>query len=98
HPGPPRGTIVAASWSVEPEIVLPPRDAFFAPAVTLDVQQAIGRVSVELVAPYPPGVPVLAPGERITAEAVASLLAAAKGGTRIAYAADPTMETLRVVA
>lgn len=98
HPGPPRETVVAASWSVEPEIVLPPRDAFFAPTVTLGVQQAVGRVSAELVAPYPPGVPVLAPGERITADAVASLLAAARAGTRIAYAADPTMQTLRVVA
>ena len=37
-------------------------------------------------------------GERITAEAVAGLLAAAAAGTRIAYAADPTMATLRVVA
>jgi arginine decarboxylase len=98
HAGPPRPTVVAASWSVEPEIVLPPRDAFFARAVTLPVEQAIGRVSVELVAPYPPGVPVLAPGERITAEAVASLQVAAAAGTRIAYAADPTMATLRVVA
>ncbi len=97
-PGAPRETVVAASWSVEPEIVLPPRDAFFAPAVTLDVQQAIGRVSAELVAPYPPGVPVLGPGERVTAEAVASLQTAARAGTRIAYAADPTMQTLRVVA
>ena len=98
HAGPPRPTVVAASWSVEPEIVLAPRDAFFAPAVTVGVAEAIGRVSVELVAPYPPGVPVLAPGERITAQAVASLQAAAQAGTRIAYAADPTLATFRVVA
>jgi arginine decarboxylase len=98
HTGPPRLTVVAASWSVEPEIVIPPREAFFARAATLPVEEAIGRVSVELVAPYPPGVPVLAPGERITAEAVASLQAAAAAGTRIAYAADPSMATLRVVA
>ena len=98
HTGPPRPTVVAASWGVRPEIVLPPREAFFARAATVGVEQAIGRVSVELVAPYPPGVPVLAPGERITAEAVASLRAAADAGTRIAYAADPTMQTLRVVA
>ncbi|MGI3783803.1 MAG: aminotransferase class I/II-fold pyridoxal phosphate-dependent enzyme [Janthinobacterium lividum] len=96
--GPPRENVVAASWSVRPEIVLPPREAFFATAATLPVEEAVGRVSVELVAPYPPGVPVLAPGERITAEAVASLQAAARAGTRIAYAADPTMKTLRVVA
>lgn len=98
HAGPAREHVVSASWSVRPEIVMPPREAFFAPAATLGVREAIGRVSVELVAPYPPGVPVLAPGERITAEAVDGLLAAAEAGTRIAYAADPTMQTLRVVA
>lgn len=98
HAGPPRPTVVAASWDVQPEIVMPPRDAFFAPAATLGVREAVGRVSVELVAPYPPGVPVLAPGERITEQAVDGLLAAARAGTRIAYAADPTIKTLRVVA
>lgn len=98
HAGPARATVVAASWSVTPEIVMPPREAFFAAATTLPADQAVGRVCVELVAPYPPGVPVLAPGERITAEALASLRAAAAAGTRIAYAADPTLETLRVVA
>ncbi|MCA1481818.1 hypothetical protein I6F37_43570, partial [Bradyrhizobium sp. NBAIM08] len=62
HAGPPRETVVAASWNVQPEIVLPPREAFFAPAVTVSVERAVGRVAAELVAPYPPGVPVLAPG------------------------------------
>ena len=50
-----------------------PRDAYFAPHETVAVDEAIGQVSAELVAPYPPGIPVLAPGERITAEAVAGL-------------------------
>jgi arginine decarboxylase len=49
------------------------------------------------VAPYPPGVPVLAPGEVVTAEIVEGLQAARAAGTRVAYAADPTLETLRVV-
>ena len=98
HAGPPRATALSPSWSVRPEIVLAPREAFFARAVTLPARAAVGRVSVELVAPYPPGVPVLAPGERVTEEAVSGLLAAARAGTRIAYAADPTLQTLRVVA
>ncbi len=98
HAGAPRATAVAASWSVRPEIVLSPRDAFFAPAATLPIADAVGRVCAELVAPYPPGVPVLAPGERVTAEAVEGLRVAAAAGTRIAYAADPSIATLRVVA
>lgn len=64
----------------------------------MTAREAVGRVCAELVAPYPPGVPVLAPGERVTAEAVESLQRAAAAGTRIAYAADPTIATLRVVA
>jgi len=48
--------------------VMSPRAAFFAPHERVSADAAVGRVSAELVAPYPPGVPVLAPGELITAE------------------------------
>ncbi len=54
-------------------------------------------MSAELVAPYPPGIPVLAPGEEITAAALGALEQARGAGVRIAYAADPTLATLRVV-
>ena len=60
--------------------------------------QAVGRVSAELVAPYPPGIPVLAPGEEVTLDAVEALRAARAAGSRIAYAADPTVHTLDVIA
>ena len=50
-----------------------------------------------LIAPYPPGIPVLAPGELITAEAVAALREVAADGGRIAYAADPTLATFQVI-
>jgi lysine decarboxylase len=75
-----------------------PREAYFADHAVTALRAAIGRVSAELVAPYPPGVPVLAPGERITEHAVEILLAAREAGTRIAYAADPSLDTLRTVA
>jgi len=58
---------------------------------------AVGRISAELVAPYPPGIPVLAPGEVITADALAALRAAQAQGGRIAYAADPTLATFQVI-
>ncbi len=48
--------------------------------------EAVGRVSAELIAPYPPGVPVLAPGELVTQPALGALLAARDDGVRIAYA------------
>ena len=74
-----------------------PRDAFFADNETVGADAAVGKVSAELIAPYPPGVPVLAPGELITAEAVASLREVKADGGRIAYAADPSLETLQVI-
>ena len=63
----------------------------------MTVDAAVGRVSAELVAPYPPGIPVLAPGEEVTLDAVEALRAAVAAGSRIAYAADPTGHTLDVI-
>ncbi|MDX6338801.1 MAG: arginine decarboxylase [Streptosporangiaceae bacterium] len=98
HRGPPRRPVPAASWTVIPEMAMPPRQAFFCRNETQPAAKAVGRVSGELVAPYPPGVPVLAPGEVITAAALDALRAARADGGRIAYAADPTLATFQVIA
>ncbi|RNI17967.1 aminotransferase class I/II-fold pyridoxal phosphate-dependent enzyme [Flexivirga caeni] len=96
--GIPRPVVGPASYRVEPVSAIPPRQAFFAPAETVAARDAVGRVSAELVAPYPPGIPVLAPGEEITRDALDALGQARAAGLRIAYAADPTLATLRVTA
>lgn len=87
----------ATVWDVRPETVIDPRTAAFADHVRVPADDAIGRVSAETIAPYPPGVPVLAPGERITAESLAILIGARDDGARIAYAADPTLTTIQVI-
>jgi arginine decarboxylase len=94
----PRPVLSSISWTVEPDVVLSPRDAYFAEHETVSAEAAIGQVSAELVAPYPPGIPVLAPGERITVAAVEGLRDAMADGTQVRYAADPTLATLQVVA
>jgi lysine decarboxylase len=96
HRGAPRPIIGPAAYQVEPVTSMPPRQAFFATARTLPIDQAVGQTCAELIAPYPPGIPILAPGEQITAEALAALDQARVAGVRIAYAADPTLNTLRV--
>lgn len=96
--GEPRPVLPSISWTVEPDVVVSPRNAYFAAHETVSTDQAIGRVSAELVAPYPPGIPVLAPGERVTVAAVEGLRDAMADGTQIRYAADPTLQTLQVVA
>jgi arginine decarboxylase len=96
EPRPPGGA--SAVWSVEAEQALTPRQAFFAPRETISAESATGRVAAETVAPYPPGIPAIAPGELISGELLQALREAAADGTRIAYCADPTLATLQVVA
>jgi lysine decarboxylase len=73
------------------------RDAYFADTEFVSAQKAIGRVSADLIAPYPPGVAVVAPGEVLTEQIVSGLSATQKAGVRIAYATDPTLATYRVI-
>jgi arginine decarboxylase len=97
HRGAPRRVVPSGVWAVDPVQVMTPREAFFAPRESVPAAAAIGRVCAELVAPYPPGIPVLAPGEEVTVQAVDALAAARAAGSRIAYAADPSVRTLDVV-
>jgi lysine decarboxylase len=96
--GPARPVTSHIAWTVDSEQALCPREAFFADTETVAWSDAAGRVSAELIAPYPPGIPVLSPGERITQTALAALREAKLDGARIAYAADPTLRTVRTVA
>lgn len=96
HRGPARPVVGSAVYGVQPTAVMPPRQAFFSAAETVALRDAVGRTSAELIAPYPPGIPALAPGELITEETLDALARARDAGIRIAYAADPTLATLRV--
>jgi arginine decarboxylase len=80
------------------ETVMLPRDAFFAPTEQVPVEKAAGRVAAELVSPYPPGVPVLAPGELITEAVLDYLASGPPAGMLAPDAVDPSLRTLRVVA
>ncbi len=95
--GSPRESATALSWSVVPQIATSMRDAYFAKTEMVSAQDAIGRISADLIAPYPPGVAVVAPGELLTEQIVSGLSASQKAGVRIAYATDPTLQNYRVV-
>ena len=95
--GRPRSVRPLIAWTIDAQVVMRPRDAFFAAHETVAAEQAVGRVSAELICPYPPGIPVLAPGELITAEAMEGLQEAMAIGTNIRYAADPSLDTVQVV-
>jgi lysine decarboxylase len=78
--------------------LLSPRDAFFAASVPLALDECAGHVSAEMVTPYPPGIPVLAPGEEISDEIVAYLREGAAAELKVHGPEDRTLRTLRVVA
>jgi len=93
----PRPTATALSWSIVPTIGISMRDAYFASTEMVTATDAVGRISADLIAPYPPGVAVIAPGEILTEQIVQGLSASQKAGVRIAYATDPTLGKFRVV-
>jgi len=79
------------------EQALSPRDAFFAPSRAVPLSETAGQVSAELVIPYPPGIPVLAPGDIISGEKIEYLQHGASLGMYLSGPADPRLATLRIV-
>jgi arginine/lysine/ornithine decarboxylase len=75
-----------------------PRDGFFAATEVVSAAEAVGRVSADTLAAYPPGIPNVIPGEEITAETVAFLQAVAASPTGyVRGAIDGEVARFRVV-
>jgi arginine/lysine/ornithine decarboxylase len=72
-----------------------PRDAYFAD--TEEVKDPVGRISAEMISPYPPGVPAILPGERFNDAVVTYLRSGKASGMRTPDASDPDLATFRVV-
>ncbi|RMI31259.1 aminotransferase class I/II-fold pyridoxal phosphate-dependent enzyme [Nocardia stercoris] len=75
-----------------------PRDAFFGPCDRVPLTEAPGRIAAEQVTPYPPGIPVIVPGELIDRGVVEYLRSGLAAGMNVPDTSDPSAETLRVVA
>ena len=89
--------ILIATASLELGTAISPRDAFLGTGETVPVDEAVGRISTESIAGYPPGIPALLPGELISAELVEYLKELTTAGARLHGAADPTFTTGRVL-
>lgn len=102
NPGFPSLQAIAQAWyQQQPEVAglsMSVRDAFFAPTCQVPIQAAIGRISAETLCPYPPGIPVLLPGETIPSLAIAHLQSILAAGGVITGCQDPSLQTLTVVA
>ena len=88
---------VEEALRVLPEQALSPMEAFHSPQERVGLGQAVGRISAEMAATYPPGIPVLVPGERLNPALVEHLAAQVAAGGRIVGPADPKLDTIRVV-
>jgi lysine decarboxylase len=89
--------VTLASGTFDNEVVCPPRDAFLGESEVIDVDAATGRVSAEAIAGYPPGIPVLLPGERITEDVIEYLRSLKSVGARLHGASDPDFNTIHVL-
>ncbi len=80
------------------ELVMTPREAFLGAQEVLPAAQAAGRVAAESLATYPPGIPNVLPGERLTAETLAYIAHTLELGGSLRGASDRELRTIRVVA
>jgi arginine/lysine/ornithine decarboxylase len=82
---------------IQPIVKMCPQDAFFAKKKELKIEEAIGRISSEYVMAYPPGIPILAPGEQITQEVVTYIKYAKDKGCYLMGCEDSKINYIFVV-
>jgi len=80
-----------------PELVVTPREAFLSDHVEIPFKKSAGRICAEVVTPYPPGIPILCPGERITETFIEYLRLEIKAGVRMQGPVDTKLRTIRVL-
>lgn len=83
---------------LELETVCLPRDAFFGRVESVPTNQAAGRVAAEQCTPYPPGIPAVVPGERLNEAVLDYLCSGVRAGMNLPDPADPSLQTIRVLA
>ncbi len=82
---------------INPEVVIAPQQAFYSNQRSLAIKDSAGYTSGEFVMAYPPGIPILAPGERITTEIIDYIAYAKEKGCFLTGTEDMGIENIRVV-
>ena len=82
---------------ISPKVVMTPQDSFYAEKESLMLEEAAGRICSEFVMCYPPGIPVLAPGEEITDEIINYIVYAKEKGCSMTGPEDERIERLNVL-
>ena len=82
---------------IAPKVIVSPQTAFYAKKESLPISESAGRICSEFVMCYPPGIPILAPGEMITEEIINYILYAKEKGCSMQGTEDPAVECLKVL-
>jgi arginine decarboxylase len=82
---------------ISPQVMETPQRAFYAEKEPIPIENSAGRISGESVMCYPPGIPVVAPGERLTPEIVEYILYAAEKGAMLTGMRDNSLKTIQVL-
>ncbi|GAQ84124.1 Orn/Lys/Arg decarboxylase [Klebsormidium nitens] len=85
-----------ASRGIFGEARMSPREAFFSESERVPASAAVGRICAELLCPYPPGIPVLTPGEVITTTAIELLVSTLDSGGTVTGGGDPSLQSIAV--
>ena len=91
------GKDLIAGEYIQPELVLSPQEAFYSERRSLTLDESVGQVCGEFVMCYPPGIPILAPGERITREIVDYIQFAKERGCSLQGTEDPEVNHINVI-
>ena len=92
------GTGLLSQEFIDPEVVTSPQEAFYAPKRSMPLVDSVGQVCSEFVTCYPPGIPILAPGERITREILEHIQYAKAKGCSMTGPEDPELKYINVLA
>lgn len=82
---------------INPDVTMPPQKAFYGDKKLVPLEESTGKVCGEFVMCYPPGIPILAPGERITDEIIEYIKYAKKKGCSLTGTQDITIENINIV-
>ena len=91
------GTGLLSQEYIDPVVVTSPQEAFYAEKVSLPLKESEGRVCSEFVMCYPPGIPILAPGERITRYILDYIRYAKEKNCMLLGTEDPEVNNLQVI-
>lgn len=80
-----------------PEMIVSPRDAFYSPTKSIPLKCAAGEIAAEMLMAYPPGIPVILPGERITSDLIDYINFLKAQGCTLQGTADPQVNCIRVL-